>query len=140
MARTGKSGCAEWASLRAGREDRLMAYCPPELLEDLADVFADVQTWIGVIEKRPGVFYAHGQPFLHFHLLAGARRQADVKGRSAWTQLNPPVARQCHEPPSPVRELQVRYREKAKAQNLVRYRSPNHTLQRTGARDARPGR
>jgi hypothetical protein len=67
-----------------------MAYCPPELLEDLADVFADVRTWIGVIEKRPGVFYAHGQPFLHFHLLAGARRQADVKSRSAWTQLNLP--------------------------------------------------
>ena len=32
-----------------------MAYCPPELLDDLADLFADVRTWAGVIEKRPGV-------------------------------------------------------------------------------------
>ena len=61
-----------------------MAYCPPELLDDLADLFADVRTWVGVIQKRPGVFYAHGQPFLHFHLLAGGRRRADVKGRTDW--------------------------------------------------------
>ena len=70
-----------------------MAYCPPELLDDLADLFADVRTWVGVIQKRPGVFYAHGQPFLHFHLLAGGRRRADVKGRTDWVQLDlpPPV-------------------------------------------------
>ena len=57
-----------------------MAYRPPELLDDLADLFADLRTWAGVIEKRPGVFYAHKQPFLHFHLLAGRRRRADIKG------------------------------------------------------------
>lgn len=67
-----------------------MASCPPELLEDLADVLADVRTWVGVIEKRPGVFYLLRQPFLHFHLLAGARRRADVKGRTTWTQLDLP--------------------------------------------------
>ena len=67
-----------------------MAYCPPELLDDLADLFADVRTWVGVIQKRPGVFYAHGQPFLHFHLLAGGRRRADVKGRTDWVQLDLP--------------------------------------------------
>lgn len=67
-----------------------MAYCPPELLDDLTGIFAEVRRWAGVVEKRPGVFYAYGQPFLHFHLLAGDRRRADVKGASDWTQLDLP--------------------------------------------------
>lgn len=60
-----------------------MAHCPPELLDDVADVVAEVRTWAGVIEKKPGVFYVRGQPFLHLHLLEGGRRWADVKGRPA---------------------------------------------------------
>ena len=32
-----------------------MAHCPPELLDDLADVLAEVRAWAGVIEKKPGV-------------------------------------------------------------------------------------
>ena len=43
-------------------EDRPLAYCPPALLDDLADVFAEVRTWAGIVEKKPGVFYArHGE-------------------------------------------------------------------------------
>lgn len=45
-----------------------MAYCPPELLADLADFLAEVRTWAWVIEKKPNVFYVRRQPFLHFHL------------------------------------------------------------------------
>jgi len=62
-----------------------MAYCPPELLDDLADLFADARSWAGVIEKRTGIFYARNRPFLHFHLLAGGRRCEDVKGHTGDT-------------------------------------------------------
>lgn len=67
-----------------------MAHCPPQLLDDLAGILADVRSWVGVVEKRPGVFYAAGEPFLHFHLVAGGRRRADVKGAAGWTQLDLP--------------------------------------------------
>ena len=67
-----------------------MAHCPPELLDDLAYVLAEVRTWAGVVEKKPGVFYVRGQPFLHFHLLAGARRCADVKVRADWLRTDLP--------------------------------------------------
>ena len=117
-----------------------MAYCPPELLDDLADLFADVRTWAGVIEKRPGVFYALNQPFLHFHLLAGGRRRADVKGHTNWVQLDLPQPVTATRRRALFRELRRCYGEKAETKGRVRGRSPNHTLQRTGARDVRPGR
>jgi hypothetical protein len=97
-----------------------VAYCPPELLADLADVFVDVRTWVGVIEKRPGVFYAHGHPFLHFHLLAGGRRRADIKGRTSWVQLDLPRPVTAARRRTLVRELRMRYREK---ESCVRPRS-----------------
>jgi len=117
-----------------------VAYCPPELLDDLADLFADLRTWAGVIEKRPGVFYARNQPFLHFHLLAGGRRRADVKGRTSWVQLDLPRPVTAMMRRDLFRELRMRYGEKAENKSAVRRRSPNHTPQRSGARDARPGR
>jgi len=64
--------------------------CPPEALADLADVFAELRTWDGVVEKKPGIFYAHRQPFLHFHLGEGGRRRGDVKGRTGWVQVDLP--------------------------------------------------
>jgi hypothetical protein len=67
-----------------------MAHCPPELLDDLADVLAEVRTWAGVLEKSAGVFYVKRRPFLHFHLLQGKERRADVKGRNGWVQLELP--------------------------------------------------
>jgi hypothetical protein len=67
-----------------------MAYCPPELLDDLADLLAEVRTWAWVVEKKPNVFYVRRQPFLHFHLIEGRRRRADVKGRTGWVQLDLP--------------------------------------------------
>ena len=67
-----------------------MAYCPPELLDDLADLLAEVRTWAWVIERKPNVFYVRRQPFLHFHLIWGGRRRADVKGRTGWVQLDLP--------------------------------------------------
>lgn len=67
-----------------------MAHCPAELLDDLTDVIAEVRTWPGVIERKPGVFYLRGGPFLHFHLLEGVRRRADIKGRTGWAQLDLP--------------------------------------------------
>ena len=117
-----------------------MAYCPPELLDDLADVFAHVRTWAGVIEKRPGVFYVHDQPFLHFHLLAGGRRRADVKGHTNWVQLDLPRPVTTTRRRDLFRELRMRYREKAETKSRVSRRAPTHTLQRSAAPDARPGR
>jgi hypothetical protein len=89
-----------------------MAYCPPELLADLADLLAEVRTWAWVTEKKPNVFYVRRQPFLHFHLVEGGRRRADVKGRTGWVQLDLP------RPISPtrcrafLRELRTHYGEK----------------------------
>ncbi len=65
-----------------------MAHCPSALLDDVADLLAAVRTWPGVVEKSHGVFYLHRQPFLHFHLIEGARRRADVKGPEGWTSLD----------------------------------------------------
>ena len=67
-----------------------MSHCPPELLDDLTDLFAEVRSWADVIAKKPGVFYVGREPFLHFHLLAGGRRRADVKGRVDWVQIDLP--------------------------------------------------
>jgi hypothetical protein len=89
-----------------------VAHCPPALLDDIADVLADVRSWPGIVEKSPGVFYARKQPFLHFHLVEGGRRRADVKGRAGWTSLDLP------RPTSPTRRrtflrlLETHYREK----------------------------
>jgi len=116
-----------------------VAYCPPELLSDLADLFGNVRTWAGVIEKRPGVFYVRNQPFLHFHLLAGGRRRADVKGQTSWVQLDLPRPATATRRRVLLRELRMRYAEKAETTSRVRRRSPNHMLQRTGGRDGRPG-
>jgi hypothetical protein len=67
-----------------------MAHCPPELLDDLDDVLAELRTLPHVVEKTRGVFYLRREPFLHFHLLAGERRRADVKGLADWVQLDMP--------------------------------------------------
>jgi len=67
-----------------------VAHCPPDLLDDLEDVLAEVRAWAGVVEKTPGVFYLRGQPFLHFHLVAGGRRRGDIKGRTGWSHLDLP--------------------------------------------------
>ncbi len=89
-----------------------MAYCPPELLDDLTDVLAEVRTWAGVIEKKPGVFYVRNQPSLHFHLVDGGRRRADVKGRTDWAQLDLPRPVSMTRRRLFLRELRTRYAEK----------------------------
>ena len=89
-----------------------MAHCPPELLGDIADLLAEVRTWPGVIEKKPGVFYVRRQPFLHFHLVEGGRRRADVKGHTDWIQrdLARPVSARRRR--SFLRELRVLHGQK----------------------------
>ena len=67
-----------------------MAHCPPALLDDVADVLTEIRRWPGIAEKSPGVFYARRQPFLHFHLVEGGQRRADVKGQAGWTSLDLP--------------------------------------------------
>jgi hypothetical protein len=88
-----------------------MAHCPPELLDDLADVLADVRTWAHVIEKKPGVFYVRRQPFLHFHLLAGSRRCADVKVGTDWVRVDLPRPTSSARRRAFLCELRRRYRE-----------------------------
>ena len=89
-----------------------MPYCPPALLDDVADVLAEVRTWAGVVEKKPGIFYVHRQPFLHFHLVEGGRRRADVKGRTSWVQVDLPRPVSAARRRAFLRELRIRYREK----------------------------
>ena len=67
-----------------------MARCPLELLDDLAPVLSRVRAWDGVSETTPAVFYLRRQPFLHFHLVEGGRRRADIKTATGWTQLELP--------------------------------------------------
>jgi hypothetical protein len=67
-----------------------VARCPPELLDDLAGLFAAIRTWPGVVEKTRGVFYVRRAPFLHFHRTADGRRRADVKGGAGWTPFDLP--------------------------------------------------
>ena len=88
-----------------------MARCPPEVLDDIAGLIADVASWPGVVEKSPGVLYARRRPFLHFHLTTEGRRRADIKGRGGWTSLDLPrpigaTRRQVFR-----RLLRARYRE-----------------------------
>ena len=82
------------------------------LLDDLADLLAEVRTWAGVIEKKPNVFYVRRQPFLHFHLVQGGRRRADVKGRTSWVQLDLPRPISTTRRRAFLRELRTRYGEK----------------------------
>jgi hypothetical protein len=105
-------------------------HCPPAMLSDVADVLATVRGWPGIVEKSPGVFYAHRQPFLHFHLADGSRRRADVKGRAGWTPLDLP------RPISPAR------RRAFLALLRARYRETDPTARRSAARrwlSRRPG-
>ncbi|HEX9126377.1 MAG TPA: hypothetical protein VF948_08225 [Methylomirabilota bacterium] len=94
-----------------------MAHCPPALLDDIADVLADLRAWPGVVEKSPGVFYARRNPFLHFHvvedgLIEGGRRRADVKGRAGWTSLDLPRPISAAKRRAFLKLLGARYREK----------------------------
>lgn len=67
-----------------------MAHCPPELLDDLAGVFAEIGTWPGIVEKTRGVFYVRRAPFLHFHRTADGGRRADVKSDAGWVSFELP--------------------------------------------------
>jgi hypothetical protein len=88
-----------------------MAYCPPELLDELAGLLAEVRTWAWVIEQKPNVFYVRCQPFLHFHLVEGGRRRADLKGRTGWVQLGLPRPISTTRRRAFLRELRTRYGE-----------------------------
>src|SRR5690242_10783028 len=89
-----------------------MAYCPPEMLEDLTDVFAQVRAWNGIVEKKPHVFYVGSQPFLHFHLLLEGRRRADMKGRTKWVQVSLPRRISPSQGKALLRRLRALYAEK----------------------------
>ena len=89
-----------------------MAHCPPELLADLADLFAELRTWTGVVEKKSGVFYVRRQPFLHFHLGEGGRRQADIKGWTGWARHDLPRPISAARRRAFLRELRLRHAEK----------------------------
>lgn len=64
-----------------------MAHCPPELLDDLAGLFAEIGRWPGVVKKARGVFYVRHAPFLHFHRTADGGRRADIKSAAGWTSV-----------------------------------------------------
>jgi len=87
-------------------------FCPPELLDDLADVLDEVRSWTGVVETKPGLFYVRRQPFLHFHLLEGGRRRADIKGRRDWSEVEVPRPASAAKRRELVRALRTRYAEK----------------------------
>jgi hypothetical protein len=61
-----------------------MAHCPPEKLQDLGDLLAEIRGWESVQEKGRGVFYVKAIPFLHFHVNAAGARWADARDGKAW--------------------------------------------------------
>ena len=65
-----------------------MAHCPPEQLDDIADVLQELRALPGLAEKKPGIFYIRADSFLHFHVKDG-RRWAHVKTgrRGGWAEL-----------------------------------------------------
>ena len=97
-----------------------MAHCPLERLADLHDVLAAVRTWPGVIEKHPAVFYLRREPFLHFHLLPGPRRRADVKGVHDWLQVELPEPMTERARRALGRELRHRYTERTRGARSTR--------------------
>ena len=92
-----------------------MAHWPAKLLDDLTDLLDEVRSWTGVTEKKPGIFYVRREPFLHFHLVKGGRRRADVKGRAGWVQLDLPRPASAARRQALRRELRIRYQEKVKS-------------------------
>jgi hypothetical protein len=93
-----------------------VAHCPPAELDDLADLLAELRTWTGVVEKKPNVFYVRRAPFLHFHLVDGGRRRADIKGaRAGWTQRDLPRPLSAARRRAFLRELRMRHGEKLSA-------------------------
>jgi hypothetical protein len=99
-----------------------MARCPVELLDDVGDVIAEVRSWQGVVEKKPAVLYLQRQPFLHFHLIEGVRRRADIKAGAGWIQVELPQPLSATRRRAFVRELRRRYREKFRAGTAPRRR------------------
>ena len=97
-----------------------MAHCPPALLDDVVDVLDEVRTWAGVVEKRPGVFYAHREPLLHFHFAADGRRRADVKGRAGWLALALPRPSSARRRQALRRELRRCYAERGASKSSGR--------------------
>jgi hypothetical protein len=89
-----------------------VAHCPPEALDDLADLLAEVRGWVGVIERKPNVFYVSREPFLHFHLVDGGRRRADIKARSGWIQVHVQRPLTATTRRAFLRELRLRYGER----------------------------
>ena len=89
-----------------------MAHCPPALLDDVVDVLDAVRGWAGVVERKPGVFYASRQPFLHFHLAADGRRRPDIRGRAGWIALELPRPISERRRQDLLRELRRRYAER----------------------------
>jgi hypothetical protein len=86
--------------------------CPPELLGDVSRILAQVRAWPGVVETKPGIFYARRAPFLHFHLSPDGRRRADIKGRSGWHPFELPVPISATRRAAFLRELRKRYAER----------------------------
>jgi hypothetical protein len=82
------------------------------LLADLEDVFTEVRSWERIVEKKPGVFYVRSRPFLHFHLLHGGRRRADIKGSGDWVQVDLPMPLPVAVRRAFLRELRARFAEK----------------------------
>lgn len=97
-----------------------MPHCPPAQLDDVLEVLNDVRGWAGVVEKKPGVFYASRQPFLHFHLAADGRRRADVKGRAGWIALELPRPISAPRRQAFLRELRRRYAERGGSKSAGR--------------------
>jgi hypothetical protein len=89
-----------------------VAHCPPALLDDVVPVLDALRDWPGVVEKKPGVFYASRQPFLHFHLTADGLRRADIRGRAGWIALELPRPISDRRRRDLLRELRRRYAER----------------------------
>jgi len=71
-----------------------MKHAGAAALGALSEVLESLRRRMALVEKRPGIFYARGKAFLHFHEdLAGIF--ADVRDRGNWRRFPANSAAEC---------------------------------------------
>lgn len=112
-----------------------MAHASSENLRGIADVLGAIRALPDIQERRPGIFYVRGRPFLHFHV-RGDDRWADAKIGMVWGPEIPlPFDAGQRAKAAFVREVRARY--EACATTVTRsLRRPSRAGSRRGTRSA----
>jgi hypothetical protein len=86
-----------------------MAHARPADLRDLGEVLARIRALPGVRERRPGVFWLRGTPFLHFHTTGDFRRAHAKRGRTWGPEIVLPFDPSVRAKAAFLREVRARH-------------------------------